>query len=122
MDRHKYSYKGYGIGFNTHVKFSLPDVSVGKMYYLDILILGKGLIQGLNDNTLIAETQYLINFRRANIKFCLSLHYNGSDSFLFVNSTKNLLALSNRLGNKNISLVFRKYFRRNIITWKKKQD
>ena len=54
----------------------------------DILILGKCLIQGLNDTMLTAETQYLINFRRANIKFCL--HYNESSSVLFVNSTKKL--------------------------------
>ena len=54
----------------------------------DILILGKCLIQGLNDTMLTAETQYLINFRRANIKFCL--HHNESSSVLFVNSTKKL--------------------------------
>ena len=37
---------------------------------------------------LAAETQYSINFTRPGIKFCLSLHYNGSNSFLFVNATK----------------------------------
>ena len=35
-----------------------------------------------------AEAQYSISFSRPNIKFCLSLHYNGSNSFLFVNATK----------------------------------
>ena len=53
----------------------------------NILILGKGPTQGLN-HTLTAETQYLVNFTRPGIKFCLSLHYNGSNSFLFVNATK----------------------------------
>ena len=39
----------------------------------DILILGEGPTQGLDDTTLAAEA---------------SLHYNGSNSFLFVNATK----------------------------------
>ena len=47
----------------------------------DILILGKGPIQGLDDTKLTAEAQYSINFSRSNRKFCLSLHYNGSNNF-----------------------------------------
>ena len=31
---------------------------------------------------------YLINFTKINIKFCLSLHYNGANSYLFVNGTE----------------------------------
>ena len=31
---------------------------------------------------------YLINFPKPNIKFCLSLHYNGANSYLFVNGTE----------------------------------
>ena len=54
----------------------------------DILILGIGPAQGLDDTRLSAEAQYSINFSRSNRKFCLSLHYNGSNSFLFVNATK----------------------------------
>ena len=53
----------------------------------DILILGKRPTQGLN-HTLAAETQYSFNFTRPGIKFCLSLHYNGSNIFLLVNTTK----------------------------------
>ena len=54
----------------------------------DILILGKGPTQGLN-HKLTAETKYSINFRINNfIKFCLSLHYNQSNSSLFINATK----------------------------------
>ena len=53
----------------------------------DILILGKGPTKELN-HTLAAEIQYLINFTRPSIKFCLSLHYNDGNSFLFVNATK----------------------------------
>ena len=48
----------------------------------DILILGKGPTQGL-ESTLNAEKLYPINFSK---KYCsLSLHYNGENSYLFVN-------------------------------------
>ena len=54
----------------------------------NILILGKGPTQGLDKTTLTAETEYSINFSGSQRKFCLSLHYNGSNSFLFLNVTK----------------------------------
>ena len=50
----------------------------------DILILGKGLIQGL-EHTLSAEKMYLSNFTVTPKKFCLSSHYNGANSYLLVN-------------------------------------
>ena len=70
-DLHKYVYNGYGIGFNLRSEFSLPDGSVGKNFFIifgvdmsssvhidnkgkDILILGIGSIQGLDDSTLIS--------------------------------------------------------------------
>ena len=53
-----------------------------------ILILGQVSTQGLDDSTLSAEAQFSFNFSRSNRKFCLSLHYNGSNSFLFANTTK----------------------------------
>ena len=31
---------------------------------------------------------YSINFTESNKKFCLSLHYNGNNSYLFVNGTE----------------------------------
>ena len=54
----------------------------------DILIFGGGLTEGLDDTTLKAEANYLINFTQSEIKFVLSLHYNESDSFSFVVATK----------------------------------
>ena len=53
-----------------------------------ILILGKGPTQGLDNTTLAVEARYSIIFSRSNRKFCLNLHYNRSNSFLFVNTTK----------------------------------
>ena len=53
----------------------------------DILVLGKGPTQGL-ENTLTAEKKYSVNFTVTKKKFCLSLHYNGVNSYLFVNGTE----------------------------------
>ena len=53
----------------------------------DILILGKGSTQGL-EHTLSAEKMYLINFTVIWMKCCSSLHYNGANSYLFVNGTE----------------------------------
>ena len=50
----------------------------------DILILSEGPTQGLQ-HTLSAEKMYSINFSVTKKKFCLSLHYNGENSYLFVN-------------------------------------
>ena len=54
----------------------------------DILILGEGPTQALDDFTLTVEAVYPINFKQPNKGFVLSLHYNGRNSFLFVNATK----------------------------------
>ena len=53
-----------------------------------ILILGKDPTQGVDDTTLTAEAQYSVNFSRSNRKNCLSMHYNGNNSFLYVNAIK----------------------------------
>ena len=54
----------------------------------NILTLGDGPTQGLDDTTLTAEAKYSINFTQSNWKFILRLNYNGSNSFSFVNATK----------------------------------
>ena len=53
----------------------------------DILILGKGPTQGL-EQTLTAEKLYSINFTKGNTKFRISLHRNGANSYLFVNGSE----------------------------------
>ena len=50
----------------------------------DILILGKGPTLGL-EHTLSAEKMYSINCKEPSKKFCLKLHYNGANSYLFIN-------------------------------------
>ena len=41
--------------------------------------LGEGTTDGINDSTGAAKKNF-INFSKANIKFCLSLHYSGEVS------------------------------------------
>ena len=108
---------------NTHIEYSLPDGSIGKSVIIfgadmssfvyidnkekDILTYGKGPTQGLNNAILTAETQYSVNFTRPGIKFCLSLHCNWSNSFLFVNAA-NIYQFKAKESEikKNISCVY----------------
>ena len=53
----------------------------------DNLILGKGPTQGLGVHSLTAEKNYSINFTVTRKKFWLCFHYNGTNSYLFVNGT-----------------------------------
>ena len=53
----------------------------------DNLILGNVPTQGL-EHTFSAEKMYSINFTVTKKTVCLSLHYNGANSYLFVNGTK----------------------------------
>ena len=46
------------------------------------------MTQELDDTKLTAEAKYPINFTQSERRFPLSLHYNGGDSFLFVDTTK----------------------------------
>ena len=71
----------------------------------DILILGERPTQGLDDTTLTAEAKYPINFIQSVKRFVLSLHYNGSNSFLFVNAKKVYQFKVKKIRNK--SAVFR---------------
>ena len=70
----------------TYVKMPLFLELIGN--HLCILILGKESTQGLDNTELTAEAEYSINFSRSQKFFCLSYHYNESNSFSFVNTTK----------------------------------
>ena len=48
----------------------------------DILVLGEGPTQGLDDTTITTEAEYSINVSRSQRKFYLSLHNNGSKFFI----------------------------------------
>ena len=53
-----------------------------------ILVLGKDFVQGLIGPTIYAEKMYSINFTENNKRFVLILHYNGGNSYSFVNGTE----------------------------------
>ena len=54
----------------------------------DILILGKDTTQGLGEHSSTAEKMYSVNLTDHRLKYCLCLHYNGANSYLFVNGTE----------------------------------
>ena len=100
-DIDKYGYSGYGIGFNRKSTFSFPGGVFGQNLLISgvdmsfsahidnkkkhILVLGKRPTQGL-EHALTPEKMYSINFTEK--KFCFSLHYNGANSYLFVDGTE----------------------------------
>ena len=99
----KYKYSGYGTGFDRRSSLSFTGGGFGQNVLIfgadlstfididnkgkDILVLGRGPTQGL-ESTLTSEKMYSINFTVIKKKFCLSLHYNGANSYLFVNGTE----------------------------------
>ena len=103
-DIEQYKYSGYGIGFNRKGEFSFGSRGFGRNCVIfgadmsssshannkknNILVLGKDFVQGVGGTTIYAEELYKISFTENNKKFCLSLHYNGANSYLFVNGTE----------------------------------
>ena len=103
-DIDKYRYFGYGIGFNRTGRFSFYGSGFGQ----NVIIFGAGMsssvhvdnkgkdflifdslpTEGLGEHSLTAEKMYSINFTVNKKKFYLSLHYNGANSYLFVNVTE----------------------------------
>ena len=52
--------------------------------------MGTGLTRGINDTTIYAEKNFYRNFIDFVKNVMLSLHYNGDDSYLFVNRRQEL--------------------------------
>ena len=88
-DTAKYFYSGYGLGFDStgliDYRFDLSNSVHATNKTQNILIVGHGLTQKVNNTTIYAEKMYSPNFSTENKIFCLSLHYNGDNSYLFVN-------------------------------------
>ena len=96
-DLHKYKYTGYSIVLFTNGSYGKNVIIFGadgiSSVHVDnegknILILCEGPTQGLNGTTFTVEAKYPINFTQPRKRLVLSLYYNGSNSFLFANSTK----------------------------------
>ena len=102
-DIEKYWYSGFGIRFARRPSFSFPGNGFGQNVLIfrvdmsssshsdnkknNILVLGKGPAQSPED-TLTAEKMYSISSTVTNKNFCLSLHFNGANSYLLVNRTE----------------------------------
>ena len=112
-DTSKYNYKGYGICFDeseefTHVRKrgNFNDTALGRNVIIfgvdmsfskhannkvnNIYVMGKDYIQKINDTTMYTEKMYYRNFTDPGKKFVLSLHYNGNNSYLYVNGNQEL--------------------------------
>ena len=97
----KYEYSEYGIGFDSEATFSHPRGGTGVNVIVfeadmsssahannktqNILILVEGFTQGLEHTAFYTEKMYFVNFTATRKKLCLSLHYNGDNSYHFVN-------------------------------------
>ena len=95
----KYIYSGYGLGSDSTGQFSHLQGGVARNIIIfgvnssihatnktqNLLILGHGLTQKVNNTSIYAEKMCSPNFSAENKIFCLSLHYNGDNSYLFVN-------------------------------------
>ena len=109
VDTSKYEYKGYGICFDEGDQFGHTITEGGFAHTTNarnvlifgadmsfsvhatnkanhIYVVGKDFVQGINDTTIYAEKNFYRNFK----KFMLSLHYNGDDTYLFVNGRQEL--------------------------------
>ena len=104
-DTSKHKYEGYRICFDEGGTFNKGGINNGRNTLIfgvhenslvhannkaNIYVMGDLFVQGINDTTLYAEKIYSQNFTAANKKFVLSLHYNGDDSYLFVNGKQEL--------------------------------
>ena len=67
---------------------SLSSYSTNKTQ--NIYVLVKDFVQGINNTTIYAENIYKHNFTEHSKKIVLPLHYNGHDSYLFVNGGQEL--------------------------------
>ena len=72
--------------FGADMSFSVHATNRANHIYL----MGDGLTQGINNTTIYVEKNYYRNFTDPGKKFVLRLHYNGDDSYFFVNGRQEL--------------------------------
>ena len=72
----------------------------------NIYVMGKDYVTKINDTTIYAEKMFYRNFTEPGKKFILSLHYNGDNSYLFVNGREELKfkTKKDQIINKNLCL------------------
>ena len=125
-DTSKYNYKGYGICFDESEEFThsgnFSDTADGRNEIIfgvdmsfskyannkanNIYVMGKDYIQKINNTKIYAGKIYYRNFTDPGKKFVLSLHYNGNNSYLYVNGNQELKfkAKADQLVKEKLSL------------------
>ena len=104
--KHSDKYSDYGIAFDRGGSFTSRNINNGKSVIIfgvntqnnihstnkiqNIYVMGKDFVQDINNTAIYAEKIYKANFTEHNKKFVLSLHYNGDNSYLFVNRSQEL--------------------------------
>ena len=105
----RFKYVGYGICFDEGSNFSFRNRIDAKNIIIlgcnatdsshannkkNKIVLGKDFIQVVSTdgtgNTIYTDKIYKTNMTESNKKFVLSLHYNGNNSYLFVNGKEEL--------------------------------
>ena len=112
-DTSKYGYKGYGICFDRGTEFGHTISEGGSAHTTNarnvlifgadmsfsvhktnrashIYVMGDGIAQGIHDTTLYAENNFYRNFADPGKQFTLISHYNGNNSYLFLNGRQEL--------------------------------
>ena len=99
----KYNYEGYGVCFDSRGSYihsgnyaknviifgaDLKNSVHANNKANNILILGQGIVQKLNNSTIYREKELKTNCTVTSKTSVLSLHYNGNDSCLFINSVE----------------------------------
>ena len=100
-DPDNFIYSGWGIGFDRNGTFGHPEGGTARNVIIfgvdmsgsvhaskktkDFFVLGRDLLQLIQNTRIYAEKTYSPNFSAENELFVLSLHCNGDNSFLFVN-------------------------------------
>ena len=122
VNTHHYEHQGYGICFDSESFFSFGNRTDAKNVIIfgvntsnsshstnktqNVYVLGKDLVQAINNTTIYTEKIYKTNFTEQSKRFILSLHYNGDNSYLFVNGSQELKFKSSvKYLNKNLLCV-----------------
>ena len=112
-DTSKYDFKGYGICFDEGTQFGHTITEGGFAHTTNArsvlifgadmsfsvhatnrtnhtYVMGAGFAQGIHNTMIYAEKMFYRNFADPGKTFMLSLHYNGNNSYLFVNGRQEL--------------------------------
>ena len=97
----KHVYSGYGITCESACSWSFNNDTARNVIIFvvdnnssshadncknNFLVQDEGLTFGINGSFGSSEKKFSINFSKANREFCLILHYNVDNSYLFVNA------------------------------------